>query len=251
MGFGFMTFRYLRRAAYSFLAAWLMAAPAAATEQGRLVVLVATGTEMPISEFRAGELVGGIHKDLGEALALQLGRRAHFLAMPRKRIAQTLEAGRADVLCMYMPEWLPGSFHWSAPFFPVTELLVTDRRWPRPFAVADVGRQQIATVLGYHYPELERALGADFVRADGPSNEINLRKLALGRARHAATLKAVLDYRLKLGDRIEIHPPLHVKTYLTRCAVSEKAGVSLADVNAAIAAMHREGVIHRIISNYQ
>ncbi|UMR33035.1 hypothetical protein MJ904_13215 [Massilia sp. MB5] len=109
-----MTFRHLRRAAYSLLAALLVAAPALA-DPGRLIVLVATGTEMPISEFRAGELVGGIHKDLGEALAQQLGRRAQFLAMPRKRIAQTLEAGRADVLCMYMPEWLPGSFYWSSP----------------------------------------------------------------------------------------------------------------------------------------
>ncbi|MBB3119384.1 substrate-binding periplasmic protein [Pseudoduganella violacea] len=245
-----MTFRHLRRTACSLLAALLLAAPALA-DPGRLIVLVATGTEMPISEFRAGELVGGIHKDLGEALAQQLGRRAQFLAMPRKRIAQTLEVGRADVLCMYMPEWLPGSFYWSSPFFPVTELLVSDRRWPRPLTVADVGGQQIATVLGYHYPELEHALGAEFVRADGPSNEINLRKLGLGRVRHAATLKALLDYRLKLGDRLEIHPPLHVKTYLTRCAVSEKSGVTLADVNAAIAGMHRDGVIHRIVSNYQ
>jgi hypothetical protein len=39
----------------------------------------------------------------GLALAAKLGREAHFLLLPRKRIAMALESGQADLLCLYLP----------------------------------------------------------------------------------------------------------------------------------------------------
>src|ERR1700741_5020922 len=88
------------------LASLLLAAtPVPAAE---LVVLVDTGTEMPMAGFHGGQLVDGIHKDLGEALARNMGRHASFVLLPRKRIALALENGKADLICMYIPAWLPG-----------------------------------------------------------------------------------------------------------------------------------------------
>src|SRR5471032_1272944 len=86
---------------------------AGAAPPPELVVLVDTGTEMPMAGFRDGQLVDGIHKDLGLALARKLGRAAVFHPLPRKRIAMALEAGKADLICMDLPPWLPGKFRWS------------------------------------------------------------------------------------------------------------------------------------------
>lgn len=66
------------------------------------MVLVDTGTEMPMANFRDRQLVEGIHKDLGVALANKLGREAS-LPLPRKGIALALESGESDLICLYPP----------------------------------------------------------------------------------------------------------------------------------------------------
>ncbi|HEU4842875.1 MAG TPA: transporter substrate-binding domain-containing protein [Burkholderiaceae bacterium] len=228
------------------------AAPAAsAASAATLVVLVDTGTEMPMAAFRDNQVVDGVHHDLGLALAAKLGRQAVFLGLPRKRIALALEQGKADLICMYIPGWLPGNFHWSQPFFPMREVVVTDTAVPRPATLADLKGQPIATVLGYYHPDLERALGAGFVREDGPSNYSNLRKMAAGRLHHVVTQQSTLDYRQKTGERLAVYPPLLVKTYLGQCAVSPRGQVSVAAVDKAIGQIVKEGAVGQISARYQ
>jgi ABC-type amino acid transport substrate-binding protein len=217
----------------------------------KVTMLVDTGTEMPMADIRNGQVMGGIHKDLAEALAQKMGRTAVTLPMPRKRIAMALEAGQADVLCMYLPEWLPGRFGWTQPFMPQTETVITSLSVPQPQSLLDLRGQPIGTVLGFQYPEMIKAMGTGFVRADAHSNLANLRKLAAGRLRHVATIKSFYDYQLHKGERINVHEPLVVRSYYTRCAVSEKGRVGLAEVDAAISQLVREGAINRILSNYQ
>ncbi|WP_028100617.1 substrate-binding periplasmic protein [Pseudoduganella violaceinigra] len=216
-----------------------------------LVVLVDTGTEMPLADIRNGEVVGGIHKDLAEALAQKLGRTPVTLSMPRKRIAMALEAGRGDVLCLYLPEWLPGHYGWTQAFMPQTEMVITASSAAQPQSLADLAGQPIGTVLGFQYPEMERAMGSGFVRADVNTNLANLRKLAAGRLRHVATIKTFYDYQLHKGEKLSVHEPLVVRSYQTRCAVSAKGHVAVAEVDAAITQLLREGVISKILSNYQ
>lgn len=216
-----------------------------------LVVLVDTGTEMPMAGFEDGRLVEGIHKDLGMALAAKLGREASFLLLPRKRIAMALEAGQADVLCLYLPPWLPGKFQWTRGFFPVSEVVVTDTSVPQPHRLRDLGGQPVATVLGYYYPELDAALGKDFVRDDGHSSSANLRKIAAGRLHHAITQQSTLDYYLKVGDKLSLYSPLVVKNYKAQCAISPQGQVAVGEVNKAIDQLIKEGSVNKIISHYQ
>ncbi|MES2297795.1 MAG: transporter substrate-binding domain-containing protein [Pseudomonadota bacterium] len=219
---------------------------------GELVVLVGTGTEMPMARIENGELVDGIHKDLGEALAAASRRSVRFLAMPRKRMSKTLEDGTADVLCAYVPEWMPGPFDWSTPFFPVIELLVSSTKVTRPASLLELAGKPVGTVLGYSHPEIDEVLGKAFVRDDAANAEINLRKLAAGRVQYALTGKSFLDHRLKLGDPpLSLHPPMVVKTYMAQCAVSRRARVTLAEVNAAVAKLQADGSIVKIIQHYQ
>jgi polar amino acid transport system substrate-binding protein len=217
----------------------------------RLVVLVDAGSHMPLADISDGVLAGGLHRDVGAAIAERLGRTVQFQVWPRKRIGAALEQGEGDLLCLYMPEWLPGRLHWSVPFFPFTEVVISRRSAPRPQALADLAGQQIGTVLGYVYPELEHALGAQFVRADTASGLNSLRKLELGRVQHAETTNLFVDYFLKQGGKLDIHPPLVVKTYRTLCAVSPRGSVAVDDVNRAIGQLLHDGGLARILAAYR
>ena len=148
---------------------------------GDLVILVDTATEMPMARLERYRLVDGIHRDIGLALATHMKRNAKFLSLPRKHIARAMADGDADVLCGYVPEWLAGSFHWTQPFILIVEVLIADTSVARPGSIAELAGKPIGTVLGYSNPEMLALLSDGFVRADGPSTEANLRKVAAGR----------------------------------------------------------------------
>lgn len=218
---------------------------------GQLVVLVATSVDMPMADIRDGKLQGGIHRDLAEALAQRMQRELVISVLPRKRLAMALEAGRGDVLCTYLPAWVEGQHDWTQPFFPQSELLLTARQGPQPRSLGDVRGQPVGTVLGFAYPEMDQALGPDFVRSDAGSALGNLHKFQLGRVRHIIIDKAFLDYQRRQGEKVDAYPALVIKYQLTRCAVSRRGQVSVEEVDAAITQMLKHGIINKILSNYQ
>jgi ABC-type amino acid transport substrate-binding protein len=221
-------------------------------QAAELVILVDTATEMPMARVEKYQLVDGMHRDVGLALAKAMGREARFLVLPRMRIVGALEAGDADILCGYIPGWIKGNFSWSQPFLPHVEVVITNRTSARPHSIADLAGQPLGTVFGFSYPDLEHALGKRFVRVDGPSSDINLRKLSLGRLQHVVTIKDFIDYRMKQGDpALSLHPQLLVKSHMTGCAVSPKGGVSVAEVDRAVAQIVREGAVAAITTRYK
>jgi len=207
---------------------------------------------MPMSRFDHFALVDGVHKDVGEALALALDRKAHFLALPRKRIALALEKGEADVLCGYLPEWLPGKFTWSQPFMTQVEVVLTDRGAVRPPVIGALASQPIGTVFGYTYPMLDEQLGNAFLRADAPSVEINLAKLAAGRLHHMSAIQSWFDYRQHQGAvKVALHPPLVIATHHTRCALSTRSAVSQRQLDRAIDKIVADGTVAAIEARYK
>jgi ABC-type amino acid transport substrate-binding protein len=223
--------------------------PALAASATELVVLVDRASDMPMARFESGSLVAGIHKDVGEALARNLGRQARFVILPRKRIARALVDGEADILCGYTPEWLPGDYLWSRTIFTAEEVLVTDTSVPAPRSIEDLRGQTVGTILGYAHPEMEKVLGKDFVRDDAPNMEVNLEKLARGRVHHILIAKGVLDYRQRLRPRpLKLYPPLPITTFATSCAVSRQAHVTLSEIDGAIERAYQDGTIARILN---
>lgn len=220
-------------------------------QAGQLKVLVTTSVDMPMADIRDGKLLGGVHLDLGKALAQKLHRELVIEVLPRKRLALALESGRADILCTYQPEWLEGRHQWTQAFFPQSELLVSSASVARPHSPADVRGQAVGTVLGFAYPEMDQALGSDFIRSDATSAVANLQKFQLGRVRHMIVDKAFFEYQLRQGAKFDAHPPLVLKQQLTRCALSMRSAVPLAEVEAAINELVHEGAINHILSNYR
>ncbi|TFW17082.1 substrate-binding periplasmic protein [Duganella callida] len=184
---------------------------------------------------------------LGAAMARQLGRPVKYVQLPRKRVMAALENGDGDVLCSYLPQWLPGEVEWSKPFLPVSEVVMSSPRVAPLAALDDLRGKTIGTVLGFRYPELEKTLGKDFVRDDAPSTMLSIRKWSAGRFDYVITPRTVVD---SFSAEKIIAPGYHLLTVYevkTMCAISRKSSISVAEFNAAIEALEKNGELTQIM----
>lgn len=223
-----------------------------ALQAAELRVLILDGDAMPWAQLRNNQLSAGLYFDLGQALAIQMGRNAHFVLLPRKRLIHALEEGRADLICNYVPVWLPGDFDWSTPFIPNAELLISDQRAKKPSMLGDFANVRIGTVLGYVYSELDQALGLRFLRDDAPSMHHNLLKMAAGRVQHMVISQFELEYLQRQGEfKTPLHPFTVLRSFKGQCAVSRRGQVSVVEVNQAIAALQTQQTLRKIIERYR
>lgn len=218
-----------------------------------IVFSASSANAPPLVFFDREVLIGGISKELGEAIAGQLGRQVRFMVLPRKRIERYLEAGIVDALCYSRPEWLPiPGLLWSRPVFADSDLLISARSARQARSVKDLQGETVGTVLGFRYQQLDEHPEIAILRDDAPSMEHNLRKMAIGRFAYAFTNSLTLDYYRKTGDPLlAIHPPLVLYRYQTHCALSPKSRIALGDFNQAIVALQKNGQIEKILGNYR
>jgi ABC-type amino acid transport substrate-binding protein len=184
---------------------------------------------------------------LGAALARQLGRRVQYVKLPRSRIMAALENGDGDLLCSYLPEWLPGEVDWTHAFIPISEVVVSSPRVKPPASVEDLRGKRLGTVLGFLYPELEKTLGQDYIRDDAPSSALSVRKWLAGRFDYMVVPRTVLDKQVNAGRMPAGYHVLTVYEVKARCAVSRKSKISVADFNSAIDALDKSGELPKIL----
>lgn len=233
------------------LVALLLGASGLAQAQVPWVLAVDSGTQMPMARIARDRVVDGMSLELGQLLARQLGRELQMVALPRKRLLPELLQGRVDGACAYLPEWLPGPLQWSKPFFLQEYAIVSRADAPAPVSLEALRGQRLGTVLGFVYPELEAALGADFLRDDAPDAHASLRKLALGRLQHVAVSQRLLGYLQRSAQfSAAVHPPLPVGQMATRCALGPSATVTLQQLNQAIDAIERDGSLAALYRRY-
>jgi polar amino acid transport system substrate-binding protein len=231
---------------------WMAGLAGAVAAGTPLVMVVDTSAVMPEARIDGQRVLDGLHVDLGAALGRRLGRPVQMLALPRKRIAQALQSGEADLVCDYQSAWLPGPFGWSRAFIPDQTVLVTAAGSSAPLRLAAVAGQPVGTVLGYAYPEVAQTLGAGFRRDDAPDAVANLRKLELGRVSHVLTGRRLLDYQRRIGSfKLALHPPLVVAEVLGQCGLSPRSEVTLKALNSAIQGVVAEGELGRILGKYR
>lgn len=231
----------------------LLAVGCARAQPALLHVLVDASTEMPQAQIAADRVTGGLAHDLALELGTRLSREVRFRVLPRRRVGEALLAGeRADLLCNYLPAWLPAGLQWSQPFLPDAMLVISLRRASAPQGLADLADQTIGTIAGFVYPEFEQALGPRFRREDAPDAQANLRKLAAGRMDHAIIGRTSFEYLLRRDPAgPALHAPLVVSRFKTRCALAPRSGLKLAELNAAIAALESDGGLQRLLARYR
>lgn len=217
-----------------------------------LKILVDSSTAMPMALITDSRVVGGIHRDVGLAIARELNAEPQFIVMPRKRIPVALQQGKGHIACHFLPEWLPGEFDWSEPFMPNALLLLSSARVPRLTNLAALRGVPIGTVLGFAYPDVERILGSEFAREDAVDATRNLLKFDAGRSNYALTGEVFLRYQQgHHGLARSVQNPLVVKRYLASCAVSRATPYPLAQINRAIRSVRERRELDAIYDKYR
>ncbi|MES2130090.1 MAG: transporter substrate-binding domain-containing protein [Pseudomonadota bacterium] len=230
--------------------AMLMCCAARAAAQ-EVVFIAPTNLTMPMVQFDGRQLTGGLLKDLGDAIAGRLGRRARYIDIPSKRVWAVLAQGEADGVCYVLPEWGEGKLDWTRPLIPDGAVIAAHPSAPKLSHLDELAGHPVGTVLGYRYPELEAALGKDFIRDDAPTMEHNLSKLAAGRRQYAVVELAALEYRLRNTAGPRLRTELVYVQFKARCAFSPRAKVPFAQVEQAIDALVQEGVVEHILEHYR
>jgi len=194
-----------------------------------------------------GPRKGGFQEALGNALGKKLGMKVQFLGLPRKRMTSALESGDGDIVCGYLPAWFKGDFNWSRTFIPTSEVLIASKRVPAPASIEAVRGKIVGTVLGFQYPDIEKKLGADFVRDDAPSLNLTVRKWQAGRFDYFLTTGQSIEKQFPNGELAAGYNLLVVSEVKSGCAVSRKGRVTVEQVSAALDALEKSGEMTRLL----
>ncbi|HEU4845742.1 MAG TPA: transporter substrate-binding domain-containing protein [Burkholderiaceae bacterium] len=218
---------------------------------GELVMIAPTDLTMPLLQFRDGQLSGGILKDLGDALAQRLGRRAIYLNVDVDGVTPTLTEGRADGICYVLPHWIDGDYLWSRPLIPDAELVVARDGAPPIRSLADLRDRPIGTVTGYRYPRVEQVLGKQFFRTESPNMDKNLRRLMAGEVQYTILVQSTMAYLTRNDKTLRLRPDLVFSTFKAQCAFSRKSRIPFQDISRAIDALVDDGSVERILARYR
>jgi polar amino acid transport system substrate-binding protein len=219
-----------------------------------LVFAVSTGSAMPMTSFRKGVLADGLLKDFGDALARELDMTPRYVSLPRKRVEGAVQGGGADLLCDMRPEWLDHpQWRWTEVVFANT-MIVASRADTLPLRqLSDLDGERLGTLLGYLYPELERAMGGRFQRDDGATDDVNTRKLLSGRFRYMVSNALYYDYQRTVHpDRQRLHATVFpIRPFETFCALPMTGKLDFDKVNGAIASLRKRGDLQRMHLRYR
>ncbi|MGZ3184074.1 MAG: substrate-binding periplasmic protein [Telluria sp.] len=233
------------------LALAALARPAAADD---LTFAIQNGSDMPMTHFRDGALVGGILKELGDAIGRELGLHPRYITVPRKRVEAAVLAGEADLVCDLRPEWLNSpALSWSQAILGNNMIVAGLADTPPLQRIEELANRRVGTLLGYRYPRIEAALGARFQRDDSVNDAQNLGKLLRRRFDYLVTNSIFYDYQLKVHpdrDQLQAHPFL-IRQFDTYCALGPAAKRRLPALDNAITALKRRGAIQGILEQFR
>ncbi len=225
-----------------------LAAPAWAAD---LVMLAPIDQTMPIVRFQDGRLTGGIVKDLGDAIAQRMGRRAVYLNADVPGVKPALSSGRADAMCYVMPFWIDGDYLWSSPLIPDAEMVVARPAAPVVRSLKDLRDKPVGTVSGYRYPRMEQVLGQRFKRVEADSIEKSLQLLTGGKTDYTIISESTLAYLQHIHPGQKLRVDLVFSSYKAPCALSRKSAVDAKEFNRAIDALLQDGSVDQILARYR
>ena len=235
----------------TFIAGALLTLPCPADD---IVFGVSTGSAMPMTEFRAGALVGGLLKDFGDALARELQATPRYLTFPRKRVESALVGKQVDLICDLRPEWLDRrEWNWTDTVF-TNNMTVASRRDTPPVAqLKSLANLRTGTLLGYRYQEIESILGKSFLRDEALTDDINLSKLLTRRFDYMLTNSLYFEYQRKVhAERQQLNAAsFKITSFDTYCALPPQGKWDSTRVNRAIQALKSRGEIQAMLSYYR
>lgn len=223
----------------------------AVAAEGELLMIAPLNQTMPLAQFESEKLTGGILKDLGDAIAQRLGRRAAYLSVAGDQVGAALSKGKADGICYVRPFWIDGNFDWTRPVIPDAELVASIPSAPVIRSLHDLRDRPIGTVASYRYPRVEQVVGLRFRRSDSPTMEENLRRMVDGTVRHTIIGQATMNYQLKVNKALKLRPDLVFASFSAQCAFGKRGNVAFSDVNNAVNTLIDDGTVGAILARYR
>lgn len=210
---------------------------------------------LPWGRMEGARVVGGINHDIALVVAKRLGWKLSFVLMPQSKDDHADTDRDTDLRCGIDPSWTrrPETYHWSAPLFDISDLLIGHQGVPALMRLTDlpVGAS-IGTVRGYRYPTLElRFTNGQLKREDAPDQGSLLAKLARQRTRYAVVSPQALAWYQRhnpTNGLAEWRVTVQQSAYY--CAVPQTSKANAAQILDAVDALQREGEIARIVASY-
>lgn len=223
----------------------------ACAAEGELRMIAPLNHVMPLARFHDHQLSGGILKDLGDAIARRMGRRAVYVSVAVDQVGPALTHGKADGLCYVRPFWIDGVFDWSRPVIPDAELVASTLDAPVIASLLDLRDRPVGTVAGYRYPRVEQVLGLRFQRRDSATMEESLHAMTAGSTRHTVLNRATLLYQQKHNKSLKLRADLVLASFSAQCAFSKRGKVAFGDVDRAINTLIDDGSVEAILASYR
>ncbi len=203
-----------------------------------------------------GAIASGIIHDIGMQLGERTGVPVAFVMIPRKRLEQVLQSGRASLYLKGNPDWLdePEKLEWSAPLYEEEYVIVHRSDSFVVDSVSALFGKQLGTILGYHYTALDSLIARHKItRCDVKCLKSNMGKLLLGRIDCFVASDIQLLFELRSHPaadqfRIGAWKASHVKI---RAAISPKAPLAIDLLRAHFDAMQSDGSIDSIMKRYR
>ncbi|WP_374511776.1 substrate-binding periplasmic protein [Niveibacterium sp.] len=226
------------------------AVPACAAES--IVFAVTAENHLPIADIQGETLRSGLLKDIGDALAMRIGRKPEYRVLPSKRLDAALTAGEVDVACNQTPEWRSAALIWTAPLFQDRGWLVVRTSRPPVRKMEELAGKRVGMVQGYVYVDPPPEVQARLERDDAPSMRANIEKFLCGYNDYALVNELSFRYYLKQTGRVvAIHPPLMQPIFEPACGISPRSRISAAKIQRAAADLVAEHAMSRLLERYR
>ena len=231
--------------------------PARAAESQRLTLFL-PDTDWPPYVTQEGE--GGVFSELLSAIAEPLGYRVNVEFLPDRRGWEMLDTGQVDVH-VKAKKWVadPDKYLWTEPFLEHEDVLLysakSDLEYTSPEALYG---KSVAAIRSFRYPVFDPHFGpGKITRVDVGSPRAMLALLELGRVDAALVNRAETQWMLRHTPGTDPSAFRLDKTSFDtaqyRFLFSRKAKWEplIKRINAALAAMKRDGLLHAMLNRYR
>lgn len=221
-----------------------------------LKAAVSDTNAVPFAIFAgAGQLSGGLSKDILDLVAQELRSQVMYLDIPRARLEPWLVSGQAEVGCFLNPDWVsePKRFDWTDTLFFSRQLIIRRSNSAPIRKLADLYYKRVGTTFGFVYPELQQAFVERLIaRDDAHSLQSNLQRLAQQRLDAVMTVDLSYFYLIshQQFDVDFVAEPLWSEPPGVFCAVSQQSPRRLA-ILRAFSRLKAEGIIEQLLQKYK
>lgn len=241
------------------LALYLCTLSQAALAVALLRLTIAESDGPPIALLENKRLVGGLIKDIGDALARELNTQAEYNVVPRGRVEHMIEQGKSHITCNTNPKWYAPAYstplEWTKEIYPQVERLVSLDTMPDIRTIDDLKGKKISTTYGYSYPPAISQLWYTQQATQKPELRMALMMNAVRRKLTEIAIVSELEFAYwskqhpSLATSFKTHP-LVISTMPTVCAVSKNSAYSATQLNQAIDRLKINGELNAILKRY-